>query len=463
MTVPVRETGSPARSGYLYVVAGFSALGGVLFGYDTGVISGALLFIRQDFDLSPWWQGAVVSVLMIGAMVGAVICGPLADRFGRRRILLATALVFGIGSLAASAAPSVELLTAMRFVLGIAVGMASVAVPLYIAELAPPHSRGRLVALNQLAITVGILIAYLANYVLTDSANWRAMLGLGAVPAVVLFAGMLFLPDSPRWFITRQQNTRARQVLQRIRGTAAVDDEIADIERAESQETLGRRELFQPWIRRILVIGMVFFFFAQASGINTIIYFAPTILESTGLGASSSVLATVGIGVVNVLMTIVGMALVDRVGRRPLLIVGLAGMAVSLTVLGAAFALTDLSGAMSYVAMACLVVYVAAFAGAVGVVYFVLPSEIFPLKVRGAAMSIALVINWGTAFVVSLTFLSLIDWLGRPGTFWLYAAIGLAFLLFSFFCIPETKQQSLEGIETGMRDRAARRARGTGD
>ena len=458
MTAPAHARVSGTRGRYVYVVAAFSALGGVLFGYDTGVISGALLYIRQEFSLSAWWQGAVVSALMVGAMVGALSCGSLADRFGRRRILIAIAVVFGVGSLAAGAAPSAELLAVTRFVLGIAVGMASVAVPLYIAEVAPSRSRGFLVALNQLAITVGILVAYLSNYALSASGNWRAMLALGAVPAVILLVGMFFLPDSPRWLAARGEPDRARRVLQRVRGRDDVDDELQEIGRVEAHEEIRGRDLLQPWIRRLLVIGVVFFFFAQASGINTVIYFAPSIMEKTGLGASAAVLATVGVGVVNVLMTLVGMAFVDRAGRRPLLIGGLVGMTVSIAVLGAAFALTDLSGVMSYVALACLVLYVAAFAGAVGVVYFVLPSEIFPLKVRGPAMSISLVVNWGTAFVVSLTFLSLINGIGGAGTFWIYAVVGAAFAVFSYFCVPETKRQSLEQIERRFRDHAARSA-----
>lgn len=460
MAVPVRgRRASGGRGRYAYVVAAFSALGGVLFGYDTGVISGALLFIRQDFHLSPWWQGAVVSALLVGAMIGALACGSLADRYGRRRVLIGAAIIFTLGSVAAALAPSAEVLAGTRFLLGISVGTSSVAVPLYIAETAPPRSRGFLVSLNQLAITVGILLAYLSNYALAPSQNWRLMLGLGAVPAVVLLIGLPGLPDTPRWFMAQGQRDRAHRALVRIRGTEAVDEELAAISGVDVAEEAGRADFRQPWIRRLLWIGVLFFFFAQASGINTVIYFAPSIMEKTGLGASAAVLATVGVGVVNVIMTLIGMAFVDRAGRRPLLMIGLLGMVVSLGVLGAIFALGDLSGAASYIALACLFVYVAAFAGAVGVVYFVLPSEIFPLKIRGTAMSIALLVNWGTAFVVSLTFLGLIDGIGGAGTFWLYGVLGLAFLGFGYRFIPETKQQSLEQIEERFRAAADARTK----
>lgn len=440
---------------YVYRVAGFSAVGGLLFGYDTGVISGALLFIEDDFGLSSWMQGVVVSSLLVGAMIGALGCGPVADRVGRRRILLMTAAIFVVGSLLAGLAPDVYVLVTARFVLGVAVGMASVAVPLYISEMAPPHNRGFLVALNQLAITAGILLAYLVNYAFAGSENWRLMLALGALPGVLLYAGMYALPESPRWYVSHDRAAQARDVLARIRGTGDVDAELKAIRAMPTESRSQRDDLVRPEVRALLVIGIVFFFFAQASGINTVIYFAPSILEDTGFDAAAAVLATVGIGTVNLVMTLVGMAFVDRVGRKPLLLIGLAGMVISLAVLGATFA-AGMSGALSYVALICLAVYVASFAGAVGVVYFVLPSEIFPLNVRGTAMSVSLLVNWGTAFAVSLTFLGLIDAFGSATTFWLYAVIGAGFFVFGWRALPETKGRSLERIETDLRERKQR-------
>src|SRR5215211_2395609 len=441
------------RNPYVYVVAGLSALGGLLFGYDTGVISGAVLFIQDDFHLTPFLQGFVVSSLLVGAMVGALGCGPLTDRFGRRLVILLAAVIFAMGAVAAALAPSATFLVGARIVLGLAVGLASVIVPLYIAEMSPPDIRGLLVALNQLMITVGILLSYLVNYAFSPSGNWRMMLGLAVVPAVVLFVGMLFLPESPRWLVSQDLTQRARGVLERIRGTSSVEDEIRDIEEAESQEEAGWRELLRPWVRPILLVGILLNFFGQASGINTIIYFAPTIFESTGFKDSASILATAGIGVINVLMTIVGMNLVDRVGRKPLLLSGLVGMALSLGVLGSAFLFASLSGAVSWIAVGCLLVYIASFAVSIGVVIFIIPSEIFPLKVRGSAMGACLLTNWGTNFVITLTFLSLIEAIGEPGTFWLYALVCVAFWLFAYFFIPETKGRSLEEIEKDLRSR----------
>jgi len=440
---------------YVYVVAGLSALGGLLFGYDTGVISGALLFIREDFTLSPFLQGFVVSSLLVGAMVGALGCGPLSDRFGRRPVVVLAAVIFALGAIGAALAPSATFLVAARIVLGLAVGLASVIVPLYIAEMSPPDIRGLLVALNQLMITVGILVSYLVNFAFTSSGNWRAMLGLAVVPSVVLLLGMLFMPESPRWLVAQDLPDQARQILRRVRGTERVEDEIRDIEEAESQEEEGPRELLRPWVRPILLVGILLNFFGQASGINTIIYYAPTIFENAGFAASASVLATVGVGAVNVLMTVVGMSLVDRAGRKPLLLVGLIGMILSLGVLGLAFLLSSLSGAISYLAVVCLMVYIASFAVSIGVIIFIIPSEIFPLKVRGSAMGFCLLTNWGTNFLITLTFLSLIEAIGEAGTFWLYALIGVAFWLFTYFFIPETKGRSLEEIERDLRNRAA--------
>ena len=448
-------TAAGNRNPYVYVVAGISALGGLLFGYDTGVISGALLFIQEDFQLTPFLQGFVVSSLLVGAMVGAIGCGPLTDRLGRRWVILLAAVIFAVGAVAAALAPNAAFLVGARIVLGLAVGLASVIVPLYIAEMAPPDIRGLLVALNQLMITVGILVSYLVNYAFSPSHNWRMMLGLAVVPALVLFVGMLFLPESPRWLVSQNLTDRARGVLGRIRGGSGVEEEIRDIQEAESQEEAGWGELLRPWVRPVLVVGILLNFLGQASGINTIIYFAPTIFESTGFAASASILATAGIGVINVLMTVVGMNLVDRVGRKPLLLTGLVGMALSLGVLGLAFLISGLSGAVSWIAVGCLLVYIASFAVSIGVVIFIIPSEIFPLKVRGSAMGACLLTNWGTNFVITLTFLSLIQAIGRPGTFWLYALVCVVFWLFTYFFIPETKGRSLEDIEKDLRSSTA--------
>jgi sugar porter (SP) family MFS transporter len=442
------------HSRYVYVVAGLSALGGLLFGYDTGVISGALLYIREDFQVTSFLQGAIVSSLLVGAMIGALACGPLSDWLGRRIVILVAAIVFGVGALVAALAPNVATLVGGRVILGLAVGMASVVVPLYIAEMAPPDVRGALVTLNQLMITIGILVAYGVNAATAPFEAWRWALGLAFVPAVALGVGMIFLPESPRWLMTQGAVDRARTVLGTLRAEdEQVEREMREIQEAESHEEGGWRELLAPWVWPLVLVGLLFNFFGQASGINTIIYFAPTILERTAFAAAASILATVGIGVVNVLMTLVGMALVDRVGRRPLLLSGIVGMALALVALGFVFFSASLSGAQAWVALACLIVYIASFAVSIGVLIFLIPPEIFPLRVRGKAMGLALLINWGSNFVISLTFLPLLESIGEAATFWLYGGLNVIYLLFAFFFIPETKNRTLEEIEADLRSK----------
>jgi sugar porter (SP) family MFS transporter len=266
--------------------------------------------------------------------------------------------------------------------------------------------------------------------------------------------GMIFLPESPRWLMTQGAVDRARTVLGRLRAEdEQVEREMREIQEAESHEEGGWKELLAPWVWPLVLVGLLFNFFGQASGINTIIYFAPTILERTAFAAAASILATVGIGVVNVLMTVVGIALVDRVGRRPLLLSGIVGMALALVALGFVFFLAGLSGAQAWVAVACLIVYIASFAVSIGVLIFLIPPEIFPLKVRGKAMGLALLINWGSNFVISLTFLPLLESIGEPATFWLYGGINVIYLLFAFFFIPETKERTLEEIEADLRSK----------
>lgn len=442
--------------GAVYLISAITAVGGFLFGYDTGVISGALLFIKEDFALSPIMEGVVVSSILGGAIVGAFGCGPLSDKWGRRRTLVGIAIVFAIGSLAAAFAWSVTVLVAARIILGLSVGGASVLVPLYIAEAAPPRLRGRLVSLNQLLITIGILTAYLINSLFAYDGGWRWMFGLGMVPAFVLGVGMLFLPETPRWLVEKGRLDEARAVLNRIRDRQTASQELREIEEARKADTdtSNVRDLLQPWVRPALIAGVGVAVIGQASGINTVIYYAPTILKDAGLGTYSAILATSGIGVVNVVMTLVGMSLIDKAGRRKLLIFGFSVMTACLIALGIVFHYTETSSTAGILAVVCLAVYIAAFAASVGVVVFVLPSEIYPQKIRGAAMSATLMSNWGMNLLVALTFLSLIDALGPTVTFWLFAAVCALGIFYAVKLVPETKGRSLEEIEHWMRSKA---------
>ncbi|MBZ6494840.1 sugar porter family MFS transporter [Natrinema longum] len=451
------------RNSFIYVVAALAALNGLLFGFDTGVISGAMLYIRNTFELATVFgysmntslvEGVIVSGAMIGAIIGAALGGRLADRLGRRRLILVGAVVFFVGSLIMAIAPTVEILIVGRIVDGIGVGFASVVGPLYISEISPPKIRGSLVSLNQLTITSGILIAYLVNFAFAGGGEWRWMLGLGMVPAAVLFVGMLFMPESPRWLYEHGRESDAREVLARTRVETQVEGELREIKETIRTESGTLRDLFEPWVRPMLIVGVGLAAFQQVTGINTVMYYAPTILESTGFADTASILATVGIGVVNVVMTVVAVLLIDRTGRRPLLLSGLAGMTVMLAVLGVAFYLPGLSGAIGWIATGSLMLYVAFFAIGLGPVFWLLISEIYPMEVRGTAMGVVTVVNWAGNLLVSLTFLRLIDIVGQAGTFWLYGALSVLALLFCYLLVPETKGRTLEAIEADLRETA---------
>ena len=447
------EPGGSRR--FVYVVASVAALGGLLFGYDTGVISGALLFIKTDFQLNAFLEGFIVSSLLLGAVVGAGVSGALSDRLGRRTIIIAAAAIFAVGAVGAGLSPNVGVLIFFRFFLGLGVGSASALVPSYISESAPTDVRGSLSSLFQLAITLGILIAYLVNAAFAPSGDWRWPVGLALVPALVLLVGMYFLPETPRWLVSKDRDDDARRVLRRTRTGDEVERELQDIRRTEEEEAeqAGYGELLASWVRPMLVVGVGLAIFQQFVGINTVIYYAPTIIKSTGLADVASVLATVGIGVVNVVMTVVAILVIDRVGRKPLLLVGLAGMTVALGVIGAAFALSGLSGIISWVTLAGLMLYIASFAVSFGPVLWVMLPEIFPLSVRGTGTGVSALSNWGANFVVAQAFLPLVALIGRSAVFWILAVICIFAALFIQFLVPETKGRSLEQIEDDLRER----------
>ena len=448
MSSPQHSHTKPATSRFVTMVSAISALAGLLFGYDTGVISGAILFVRKDFLLSTFQEEVVVAAVLLGAVAGAAFGGKLADALGRRKLLIQVAILFIIGAIGTALAPSPTLLAIGRVVVGVAIGIASFTAPLYISEVSPPAIRGKLVSLNQLMITLGIVVSYLADYGLADKEAWRWMFGLAAIPALILLIGLFFVPESPRWLMSRSQDDQARAVLQRIRESGDVSAELAEIKADLSLQEGGWRELLNVSLRRPLIIGIGLAAFQQFTGINTVIYYAPTIFQLAGLrSASAAILATVGVGLVNVLLTIVALRLLDRVGRRPLLLWGLVGMVISLGVLGAAFLFASSSPIVAWLAVISLALYVACFAIGLGPVFWLLISEIYPLKIRGRAMGVATMMNWGSNLIVALTFLSLLHSLGRSATFWLYAVIGIVAWFFVYRLVPETKGRTLEQID----------------
>jgi sugar porter (SP) family MFS transporter len=446
----------------------FGALGGLLFGYDTGVISGALLFIPNSFKLSPFLQGAIVAGLLLGAMIGAAFAGRMADLLGRRRLIMAAAVVFTVGSLLAAFAPTVGILVAARVIIGLAVGSAALVVPLYLSEIAPTEVRGAIASLNQLMIVSGILVAFIVNAILASSGNWRLMLGLAAVPSVVLFVGMLFMPETPRYLVHTGEEDTAHEVLEDLPGDEPPQERIEEIRDVESeeQEVTGLRGLLQAkWVRPALLVATGLAVFQQLVGINTIIYYAPTTLTNVGFAKTSAIYANLIIGVINVGMTVLAVKLIDRVGRKPMLFAGVAGMVLSLVVLGVSLSVLATphhpGDPAAIITLVCLATFIASFAATWGPVVWVMIPEVLPLSVRGTAMGVAVFGNWAANFAVSQTFPALLKGLGPGPVFLGYAALGVLAGLFVMAFVAETMGRSLEEIEADLQG-SGRRGRRPG-
>ncbi len=437
----------------IYIVSAIAALAGLLFGFDTGIISGALLFIQKDFILSTEMKELIVSSVLFGAMLSSLLSGALSDRLGRRRVMLIISALFIAGTLIASLAPTVSMILLGRVIIGVAIGIGSYTAPLYIAEVAPKQLRGGLVSLNQLAITIGILCSYLIDFAFTDYAgSWRWMFAFGLAPAILLGLGMIFLPESPRWLIKKNLIAKATLTLQRLRNNTDVKHEFDEIQNSFNHKKTAFREVFSAWVRPVLFLGAMLGFIQQVTGINTIIYYAPTIFQMAGFhGASSSILATVGIGIVNVLATVFAIFYLDKLGRRPLLLTGIIGMGASLLCLSIVFHFNGQFSFLRWVAMACTFTFIISFAFSLGAILWLMVSEIFPLEVRGAAMGVAVFSCWFWNFAVSATFLSLLHLLGPTYTFLMYALMCVFSFVFCYYKVPETSGVTLEKIEANIR------------
>ncbi|MGW8378957.1 sugar porter family MFS transporter [Streptomyces sp. ODS28] len=433
-----------------------AALGGFLFGYDTGIISSALLFITPEFGLSTGMQQVTVASLLLGAIAGVLVSGAVTDAIGRRGALLGSAAVFTAGALGSAAAPGVGVLITARVLLGLAIGASSLTVPAYIAEIAPKDSRGRLVSLQQLMITVGIFVSYLVGFAFDGLHGWRWMLGLGCLPALAMLAGVQRLSESPRWLLERGRREEARAVLLRTRTPREADEELQEIESLSAQESrTGYRELLRPTMRPAILLGVVVAATNQLVGVNAVIYYAPTMLQQAGFGSSAAILSSIGIGLANMLATGTALLLIDRVGRRPLLLGGTAVVVLSLVLLGALYLGSSGQPASGTVLVAGLCLYIGAFAPSLGLGIWLINSEIFPTAVRGKASSFGNVTHWGLDFVISLTVLTTISALTPTGLFWLYAGFGLLGLLYLRRNLPETKGRSLEDIAQALRGSGA--------
>lgn len=446
-------THPPKSPRLMYIISAIAAIAGLLFGFDTGIISGALLFIQKDFVLSTVMKELIVSSVLLGAMISSLLSGHLTDSLGRRKVMLIVSALFIVGTFIASFAATLNGILVGRLIIGLAIGIGSYTAPLYIAEVSAPHLRGALVSLNQLAITLGILCSYLINFTCTNiDGSWRWMFACGLVPAILLSLGMLFLPESPRWLIKQNRLAKARDILQRLRPNQQIEAEIEEIQHSFNIKKTAFKEIFAPWIRPVLFLGAMLGLIQQVTGINTIIYYAPTIFQMAGFhDASSSILATVGIGVVNVLATIFAIFYLDKLGRRPLLLTGLVGMGLSLLGLSLAFHFSGDVSLLKWLAIACTFVFIICFAFSLGAILWLMVSEIFPLEVRGAAMGVAVFSCWLWNFLVSATFLSLVNTLGPSYTFLTYAVLCALSFLFCYYKVPETSGISLEKIEANIR------------
>lgn len=439
---------------WLYVVAIVASLGGLLSGYDTGVISGALLFINETWILPDTLQGFLVSSVLIGAVIGAATNGVLADMFGRKKIILATALIFILGSIMCAFAPNVYVLIASRIFVGFAVGIVNFVVPLYLSEISPKNLRGTLVSLYQWAITSGILFSYFINAAFAQNVyNWRLMLFAGVLPGLVLFVGMCLMSDTPRWLVSKNREDEAKTVFKKIEPDLDTEKEIQEIKMTLKSEGQEKKFRFKRFMIMPFVVGVGIMFAQICTGINTIIYYAPTIFKTAGFDSNlTAIYATTGIGVVNFVMTIVAVFFTDRLGRKPLLYFGLTGVMLSLFALGTSFAFADVLGtSLKWVAVGSLVTYIICFAMSLGPIGWILVSEVFPLKIRGVAMSICTVSNFAFNFFVVGSFPVLLHRIGGAWTFWIFGIVSLLCIIFVYFFVPETKGISLEEIESNWR------------
>ena len=464
----------------IYIIAMIAATGGLLFGFDTGVISGAIPFFQKDFGIDNNMIELITSAGLLGAILGALFCGRLTDRLGRKKVILASAVIFAVGAIWSGVAVDAWNLVLARLFLGIAIGVSSFTVPLYIAEISPAKVRGMLVSMFQLMVTIGVLVSYLSDLYFADEGDmscWRPMFYVGVIPACILLVGMIFMPETPRWLMSKGRHSESIRILKRIEGEEQAKDSFQqmqeEIKRSETEKS-GWKELLQPWLRTPLIICIGIMFFQQFVGINTVIYYSPKIFLMAGFdGTVAAIWASVGVGVVNVIFTVVSVYFVDRLGRRKLYFIGLSGIVVSLLILGLCFVFVNqLGDSVKWVAILLIFCYVAFFAISIGPLGWLIISEIFPLKLRGLGASLGSLSVWLFNSIVSFTFFKIVkaltipgkeiildgENLGNPaGAFWFYGGVAFLALIWGYFYVPETEGVSLEQIENVCRKRESPR------
>ena len=451
----VRHADPSAQGGVaiLYLIAAMCAMSGLLYGYNLGVIAGAILFVVDRFDLSDTLEDATVSASLLGAMIGAIVGGKLADKYGRRRIVALGAVIGLAGALLSALSPTFDLVLAGRITAGLSIGVLTCVTPLFIAELSPSHLRGRLGALFSVALTVGLLTSYFSDFALRSSEHgWRWMFAMGVAPAALLIVVTLALPESPRWLVVRDQIDKARDVLRRIVGADHVDRDIAEIKDGLTTQSGRWSDLVKPAFKMALIAGIGLAVIRHATGAAIATFWAPELFALAGFSSRSvELMGTVGVGLVYVVFGITGLLLVDRLGRRPLMLCGLFGMALMLTILAIVFQLPTMAGPAGWIAVVAFLVFVAAFTAGPGVVVFLLISELLPLQIRALGMGLANFVLWGTYLFSTLSFPILIDVVGDSGTFLIYSLLVVASWLFVYKLVPETKGRSLEDIESNWR------------
>ena len=449
---------------YLALVCFVASMGGVLFGFDTAVISGTFSFVEAFYGLDKIEVGWFASSALVGAIAGAMVSGVLSDKYGRKPILIIAAILFFVSALGSAFPPSFKLLICARLLGGIGVGIASVLAPLYISELAPSKIRGRLVALYQLSIVIGILLAYFSNWMILNFAEanqttfggegiihftlveeiWRGMFGSEMIPSGLFLILLFLIPESPRWLIKDGQSDKGGLILTKINGLTIAQKELEEIEKTVNASKGKISELFKSGLRMALIVGIGLSVFGQFTGVNIIIYYGPTILEDAGFKLDSGLQFQVAIGIINLLFTIIALWKIDSWGRRPLLIGGMTAVFLSLTIIGFQFALGSISG-IWIVVMLCI--YMASLALSINAVIFVLTGEIFPNRIRGRAMSIAIFANWSTNFITAFIFPWFVDMVGMGSGFFVFAGFSLVAAIFFYRVVPETKGKTLEDIE----------------
>ncbi|GGZ46244.1 sugar porter family MFS transporter [Streptomyces bluensis] len=462
-TAAVPDDTPPEVSRRLRLITLVATFGGLLFGYDTGVINGALPYMTDDLGLTPVTEGMVTSSLLLGAALGAVTGGRLSDARGRRRTILTLAVLFFVGALGCTLAPTTAVMVVARFVLGLAVGGASVTVPVYLAEVSPAERRGALVTRNELMIVTGQLLAFTSNAIIAQVGGesggvWRWMLVVATLPAVVLWFGMLVMPESPRWLASQSRFNDALEVLRQVRSRQRAEAELSEVSALavkDEQEKLGGWQDIRstPWVRRLMFVGFGIAVVQQITGVNTIMYYGTQILTDAGFAADSALTANIANGVISVLATFVGIWLLGRVKRRPMLMAGQAGTTVALLLIGV-FSLVLPSGdGRAYAVLAMTVTFLAFQQGAISPVTWLMLSEIFPMRMRGFGMGVAAVVLWLTNFVIGLVFPSLVSGIGISSTFFLFVVAGVFSLTFVKLYVPETKGRTLESLEAELRAR----------